>query len=65
MLGFGQRLGQPGRRLRGRRLEEKAIQASQKALELLPGDKSIPEPFKKLVEQNAEGKLQRLKVGAK
>ena len=40
---------------------EKAIQASQKALELLPGDQSIPEPFKKLVQQSAEGKLQKLK----
>ena len=40
---------------------EKAIQASQKALELLPGDKGIPEPFKKLVQQSAEGKLQKLK----
>jgi hypothetical protein len=40
---------------------EKAIQASQKALELLPGDKGIPEPFKKLVQQSAEGRLQKLK----
>ena len=41
--------------------KEKAIQASQKALELLPADKSIPEPFKKLVQQSAEGKLEKLK----
>ena len=41
---------------------ERAIQASQKALELLPEDKNIPEPFKKLVQQNAEGKLQKLKA---
>ena len=41
---------------------ERAIQASQKALELLPEDKSIPEPFKKLVQQSAEGKLQKLKA---
>ena len=41
--------------------KEKAIQASQKALELLPEDKGIPEPFKKLVQQSAEGKLQKLK----
>lgn len=40
---------------------EKAIQASQKALELLPEDKNIPEPFKKLVQQSAEGRLQKLK----
>ncbi len=44
---------------------QKAIQASQKALELLPGDQSIPEPFKKLVQQNAEGKLQKLKGTAR
>ncbi|MGE5726082.1 MAG: dienelactone hydrolase family protein, partial [Acidobacteriota bacterium] len=31
--------------------KEKAIQASQKALELLPEDKGIPEPFKKQVQQ--------------
>jgi len=43
---------------------EKAIQASQKALELLPGDKGIPEPFKKQVQQSAEGKLQKLKAGS-
>jgi dienelactone hydrolase len=41
---------------------ERAIQASQKALELLPEDKGIPEPFKKLVQQSAEGKLQKLKA---
>jgi dienelactone hydrolase len=43
---------------------EKAIQASQKALELLPADKGIPEPFKKLVQQNAKGRLQKLKAGS-
>jgi tetratricopeptide (TPR) repeat protein len=40
---------------------EKAVQASQKALELLPADK-IPDGFKKLVQQSAEGKLQKLKA---
>ena len=44
--------------------KEKAIQASQKALELLPEDKNIPEPFKKQVQQSAEGKLQKLKGAA-
>src|SRR5579864_1337376 len=44
---------------------EKAIQASKKALELLPGDKGIPEPFKKLVQQSAEGKLEKLRRTAK
>ena len=40
---------------------DRAIAAAQKALELLPGDKDIPEPFKKLVQQSAQGKLQKLK----
>lgn len=40
---------------------ERAMQAAQKALELLPEDKGIPELFKKLVQQSAEGKLQKLK----
>jgi dienelactone hydrolase len=40
---------------------ERAIAAAQKALELLPADKNVPEPFKKLVQQSAEGKLQKLK----
>jgi dienelactone hydrolase len=43
---------------------ERAIQASQKALELLPEDTGIPEPFKKLVQQSAEGKLRKLKAAA-
>ena len=42
---------------------EKAIQASQKALELLPADK-INEQFKKAIQQSAEGKLQKLKAVA-
>ncbi|HLK33586.1 MAG TPA: dienelactone hydrolase family protein [Terriglobales bacterium] len=41
---------------------DKAIEASRKALELLPGDKNVPEPFKKVVQQSAEGKLQKLKA---
>ena len=42
---------------------EKAIQASQKALELLPADK-INEQFKKAIQESAQGKLQKLKAAS-